>query len=175
MTDTVNISSDVLRQVLNAACSPYCAQILGQLIPEIRAALGMTLPVAIPYGVTYSASADNFYKNGYGQGNQFYLNWYERRYEFPKHEQPVHKQQPWPSEDQVWDALQAYLRCDSNAEGMRAALIAGAREPDKAVKLTNIHKAVIGRDHFGNPIPKEWYAAAEQLEAAVLKANGWTE
>lgn len=35
-----------------------------------------------------------------------------------------------------------------------------------AVPLSGIGLAAIGRRHFGNPIPQEWYAAARDLEAA---------
>lgn len=44
--------------------------------------------------MTYSAIADNFYKNGQGQGEQFYLNWRERRGEFPKHKVAAPVQEP---------------------------------------------------------------------------------
>ena len=44
----VLVSEELLRQVLNAACSPYCAQDLGQLMPAIRAALEQTAPVQEP-------------------------------------------------------------------------------------------------------------------------------
>ena len=39
MTDNITVSRELLRQVLNAACSPYCAQDLGQLMPAIKAAI----------------------------------------------------------------------------------------------------------------------------------------
>ena len=35
----------------------------------------------------------------------------------------------WPSEALVWEALQAYLKHDTNMEGMRAALIVGGSTP----------------------------------------------
>ena len=38
----------------------------------------------------------------------------------------------WPSEDQVWAALQAYNKSESNAAGMLEALIAGSEQPRKA-------------------------------------------
>ena len=38
------VSEELLRQVLNAACSPYCAQDLGQLMPAIIAAIEQTAP-----------------------------------------------------------------------------------------------------------------------------------
>ena len=44
----VLVSEELLRQVLNAACSPYCAQDLGQLMPAIRAALEQPAPVQEP-------------------------------------------------------------------------------------------------------------------------------
>ena len=40
----VLVSEELLRQVLNAACSPYCAQDLGQLMPAIIAAIEQTAP-----------------------------------------------------------------------------------------------------------------------------------
>lgn len=36
----------------------------------------------------------------------------------------------------------------------------------KRQRLSGLGKAAIGRKHFGNPIPQEWYAAANDLEAA---------
>ena len=44
MTDNITVSRELLRQVLNAACSPYCAQDLGQLMPAIKAAIEQTAP-----------------------------------------------------------------------------------------------------------------------------------
>lgn len=35
-------------------------------------------------------------------------------------------EQGWPTQDQVWAAMQAFSKHDSNSDGMRAALIAGA-------------------------------------------------
>lgn len=35
--------------------------------------------------------------------------------------------------------------------------------------LTGLHLAVIGRRHFGNPIPAEWYSAARELETALTQ------
>lgn len=34
-------------------------------------------------------------------------------------------------------------------------------------QVDGVHLAVIGRRHFGNPIPQEWYAAARELLAAA--------
>ena len=48
MTDNITVSRELLRQVLNAACSPYCAQDLGQLMPAIKAALEQPAPVQEP-------------------------------------------------------------------------------------------------------------------------------
>ena len=38
--------------------------------------------------------------------------------------------------------------------------------PPQRKRLSGFGKAAIGRKHFGNPIPQEWYAAADDLEAA---------
>lgn len=39
MDQQVTVSRELLRQVLDAACSPYCTQDLGKLIPEIKRCL----------------------------------------------------------------------------------------------------------------------------------------
>jgi hypothetical protein len=46
-----------------------------------------------------------------------------------------------------------------------AAAFVRAHGITKAEPLTGLHLAVIGRKHFGNPIPQAWYAAARELEA----------
>jgi hypothetical protein len=38
--------------------------------------------------------------------------------------------------------------------------------PLQPTELSSLELAVIGREHFGNPIPKEWYAAARSIFAA---------
>ena len=48
MTDNITVSRELLRQVLDAACSPYCAQDLGKLVPTLRAALEQTAPMQEP-------------------------------------------------------------------------------------------------------------------------------
>lgn len=49
------------------------------------------------------------------------------------------------------------------AQGFNAAPVA-------AVPVDGLHLAVIGRNHFGNPIPQEWYAAARELLASTSAA-----
>lgn len=46
------------------------------------------------------------------------------------------------------------------AQHSQQSLTAGGAE------ISGLTLAVIGRNHFGNPIPKEWYAAAKELIAA---------
>lgn len=55
-------------------------------------------------------------------------------------------------------------------------LLAAQGHLSTPVKQKGIDLAVIGRDHFGNPIPQEWYSAAKELLAyhALPKAqSGW--
>ncbi len=56
MTDNITVSRELLRQVLNAACSPYCAQDLGQLMPAIKAAIEQTAPVQEPVWLPMDAA-----------------------------------------------------------------------------------------------------------------------
>lgn len=44
--------------------------------------------------------------------------------------------------------------------------------PVAAAPVDGLHLAVIGRTHFGNPIPQEWYAAARELLASTPAAPG---
>ncbi|WP_313645300.1 hypothetical protein [Stenotrophomonas sp.] len=44
--------------------------------------------------------------------------------------------------------------------------------PVAAAPVDGLHLAVIGRAHFGNPIPQEWYAAARELLASTPAAPG---
>ena len=56
-------------------------------------------------------------------------------YKLATAEQAAPKAEPtWPSESLVWEALQAYLKHDTNMEGMRAALIVGAAPQQHAPK-----------------------------------------
>jgi hypothetical protein len=66
MTDNITVSRELLRQVLNAACSPYCAQDLGQLMPALRAALEQPSQVQEPvaWSMTYNGDhCGNFYES----------------------------------------------------------------------------------------------------------------
>lgn len=61
---------------------------------------------------------------------------------------------------------------DAMDYGTRAAIQSIAQPVSVPDGLSPVALAVIGRKHFGNPIPKEWYAAAKELLSTAPAYNG---
>ena len=68
----------------------------------------------------------------------------------------------WPSEARVWEALQAYLKHDTNMEGMRAALIVGAEPRQEAQEPVSPR----------HPVVIQWRDNAIEACAKIADAYG---
>ena len=151
----VTVSRELLRQVLNAACSPYCAQDLGQLMPAIKAALEQPAPVQEPAAEILS---DVIHRNAKK------LVFTHHGLSLPVGTKLYTATQPAPVQEP--EKLNPLTQ-------LQVAYVMGLRDaqPRKAVKLahqfqiTECHPVLYGLDD-------DTLAFARAIESAVLKVNG---